>query len=104
MAKRDRVCTDRDPVDLERIRAAAFATRKLKFADQELAIAKVSTAGRGEQGVAALIDIGDLKRLPANDMLSFAVLGRDGNPAGRTASFPASGAAKAIGDAVSRCS
>lgn len=104
MAKLDLVFKDLDPVDLERIRAAAFATRKLKFADQELAIAKVSTAGRGEQGVAALIDIGNLKRLPADETLSFAVLGRDGNPAGRTASFPASGAAKAIGDAVARCS
>lgn len=104
MAKLDLVFKDLDPVDLEHIRAAAFATHKLKFADQELAIAKVSVAGRGEQGIAALIDIDELKRLPADATLSFAVLGRDGNPAGRTASFPASGAAKAIGDAVSRCS
>jgi len=103
MARIDLLFKDLDPVDLEHIRAAAFANKKLKFAERELAIASVPAAGRGEQGVAALIGINEIQSLPASDTLTFAVLDRAGQPAGRVGSFPVGGAAKAISDAVARC-
>ena len=103
MARIDLIFKDLDPVDLEHIRAAAFASHKIKFAERELAIANVPAAGRGEQGVAALIGINELKGLPSSETLTFAVLDRAGNPAGRVGSFPFGGAAKAIDDATARC-
>ena len=103
MARLDLIFKDLDPVDLEHIRAAAFASRKIKFAERELAIANVPAAGRGEQGVAALIGINELKGLAAGETLTFSVLDASGKPAGRIGSFPAGGAAKAIDDAMARC-
>jgi hypothetical protein len=103
MARIDLIFKDLDPIDLEHIRAAAFASRKIKFAERELAIANVPAAGRGEQGVAALIGVNELKGLPVGETLTFAVLDRSGKPAGRVGSFPVGGAAKAIDDAMARC-
>jgi hypothetical protein len=92
-----------DPIDLEHIRAAAFATKRLGLGGREIAIASVTAPGRGEQGVEALLDMRDLKALQDADALTFAVLDRSGRPAAHVASVTAAGAAKAISDAMARC-
>jgi hypothetical protein len=92
-----------DPIDLEHIRAAAFAAKRLGLGERQIAIASVAAPGPGEQGLAALLDLRDLKALQDAPALSFAVLDRSGRPAADAASVPSVGAAKAISDAMARC-
>jgi hypothetical protein len=92
-----------DPINLEHIRAAAFATKRLGLGGREIAIAAVAAPGRGEQGVEALLDTRDLKALQDADALTVAVLDRSGRPAAHVASVSGAGAAKAISDAMARC-
>jgi hypothetical protein len=93
-----------DPIDLEHIRAAAFAVKRLGLGERQIAIASVAAPGPGEQGLAALLDLRDLKALQAtSSALTFTVLDRSGKPAAHAASVPSVGAAKAISDAMARC-
>lgn len=94
---------DLDPVDLEHVRAAAFSAKRLQMAEREIRIASVAAPGQGEQALAALLDIRDLKALQDAPDLSFAVLDRSGKPASHTASVTGSGAAKAISDMMAGC-
>ncbi len=94
---------DLDPVDLEHIRAAAFSAKRLQMSQREIRIAAVSAPGRGEQALAALLDIRDLKALQEAGDLTFAVLDRSGKPAAQTATVATSGAAKAIADMMAGC-
>jgi hypothetical protein len=94
---------DLDPVDLEHIRAAAFSAKRLQMSQREIRIAAVSAPGRGEQALAALLDIRDLKALQEAGDLTFAVLDRSGKPATQTATVATSGAAKAIADMMAGC-
>lgn len=92
-----------DPVNLEHIRAAAFSAKRLQMSEREIRIASVSPPGPGEQALAALLDIRDLKALQEASDLTFAVLDRTGKPAAQGASVRTSGAAKAIADMMSSC-
>jgi hypothetical protein len=94
---------DLDPVDLEHIRAAAFSAKRLRMSEREIRIAAVSAPGRGEQALAALLDIRDLKALQESGDLTFAVLDKSGKPAAQTATVATSGAAKAIADMMAGC-
>ena len=92
-----------DPIELEHIRAAAFAAKRLGLGERHVAITSVSAPGRGEQGLAAMLDTHDLKALQGADALSFSVLDRAGRPAAHSASISAAGAARTIADAMARC-
>lgn len=102
-AKLDVTFKDLDPVDLEHIRAAAFASRRLQFAEREIAIDSVGAPGRGEQSLAVVLDIRDLRALQTASNVTFSVLDRAGRPAGQSASITALGAARAIEDVMSSC-
>jgi hypothetical protein len=92
-----------DPIDLEHLRAAAFSAKRLSFAERQIAISSVAAPRQGEQAVAAVLDMRDLKALQGADALTFAVLDRSGKPATHAASVTAVGAASAIANAMARC-
>jgi hypothetical protein len=102
-ARLDLTFKELGPVELERVRAAAFATMRLGFGERQIAIASVAEPGRGEQALGALLDMHDVKALQDADALTFAVLDRTGKPVAKGASVSAAGAAKAIADAMTHC-
>lgn len=102
-ARLDLSFKDLTPQDIERLRAAAFSAKALKIAGRSVAIDSVASPENGEQSVAALLAIKDVKDFPSSNALTFAVLNKAGEPVGRANSVPTAGVAKAIGDAMAAC-
>ncbi|MDQ0473044.1 hypothetical protein [Labrys wisconsinensis] len=92
-----------DPLDLEHIRAAAFAAKRLRLAERDVEITSVAAPAQGEQGLAALLGDGDLKALQKADRLTFAVLDRQGQPASPGASIDGHSAAEAVSNVMAAC-
>ncbi|CAM5767817.1 hypothetical protein LMIY3S_02290 [Labrys miyagiensis] len=91
------------PLDIERLRAAAFSAKALKIGGREVAINSVAAPENGEQSVMASLALQDVKDFPLSDALTFTVLNKAGEPVGRSATVPTTGVAKAIGDAMAAC-
>lgn len=102
-AKLDMSFKDLTPLDIERLRAAAFSAKALKIAGREVAIDSVASPENGEQSIAALVAIKDVKDFPSSNALTFAVLNKAGEPVGPAPTVPTAGVAKAIDDAMAAC-
>ncbi|MDQ0395154.1 hypothetical protein [Labrys monachus] len=102
-ARLDLSFKDLAPLDLERLRAAAFSAKTLKFADRRLSIDDIGAPAHGEQSLAAQVDIRDVEAIPASDAFTLAVLNKAGEPVGRATTVPTAGIGKAILDAMSAC-
>ncbi|WP_413993452.1 hypothetical protein ACMDCR_15985 [Labrys okinawensis] len=102
-AKLDLSFKELSPLDIEKLRAAAFSARVLKIDGHEIAIDNVATSTDGEQSIVASLAVKDVKDFTSSDALSFAVLNKAGEPVGRSGSIPTTGVAKAIGDAMAGC-
>jgi hypothetical protein len=102
-ARLDLSFRDLAPVDLERMRAAAFSAKMLKVAGTQVPIDSVASPTQGEQSIAALVDISEIKAMPASNAITFAVLNKAGEPVGRASTIPTTGVARAIVDAMAAC-
>jgi hypothetical protein len=102
-ARLDLSFRDLAPVDLERMRAAAFSAKMLKVAGTQVPIDSVASPTQGEQSIAALVDISEIKAMPESDAITFAVLNKAGEPVGRASTIPTTGVARAIVDAMAGC-
>jgi len=102
-ARLDLSFKDLAPLDLERMRAAAFSAKTLKFADHRVSIDDIGLPAQGEQSLVAEVAIKDVEAIPTDETFLLAVLDKAGEPVGRSTRIPTAGIGKALTDAMSAC-
>lgn len=90
--------------ELQRLRSAALARKRLRIGEREVAIADIAPAGDGEQALVAPLDVRDLNALrETGGVLALAVIDRSGAPAKPPITLDGTRAAKAISTMMANC-